>query len=279
MKRIAALALLAALSPLSASAVDWNSSDPVAQVRSELPKAQSTSPSARPGPGGGGSAGQFDSYVFSLEWTAAFCEGKSNLPECSAMTSGSFAASNLALHGLWPDKNNDASHNYGYCGVDSHTQSLDKGATWCQMPDIGLSGGVLNRLTSAMPGTASCLQNHEWYKHGTCSGFSPDQYFTQAASLVEAVSATPFGQFIASHVGQTVNSSDLLDAFESSFGSGSRQYVSLSCTNAHGSSLLLDVRLHLANPLKPASQLAQMLLPTAGSGNCGSSFLIDPASR
>ena len=59
----------------------------------------------------GGAPGQFDSYVFSLEWTAAFCEGKSNLPECSAMTSGSFAANNLALHGLWPDKANDSSHN------------------------------------------------------------------------------------------------------------------------------------------------------------------------
>jgi ribonuclease T2 len=145
------------------------------------------------------------------------------------------------------------------------------------MPAPGISGGVMSRLTQVMPGTASCLQNHEWYKHGSCSGFTPDDYFSQAAALVEQVASGALGRFISSHVGRTVSASDLLTAFESDFGSGSRRYVSLSCTKGRGASLLLDVRLHLSNPLRPASELSKMLLPTAGSGNCPSSFLIDPA--
>ncbi|MDE2143923.1 MAG: hypothetical protein KGJ84_16055 [Elusimicrobia bacterium] len=266
MTKPAVLALLAACLLSPASALDWTGPDPVAQAAPQL--------TARPG---GAVAGQFDSYVFSLEWTPAFCEGKSSLPECSSMTPDRFDAGHLALHGLWPDKNNDASHNYGYCGVDPKTQSLDKGSTWCRMPDIGLSGATLSRLTTAMPGTASCLQNHEWYKHGSCSGYTPDEYFTRAAALVEQVATTSFGRFLTSHVGQTVNASDLLDSWESDFGAGTRRYVSLSCTKGGGGSLLLDVRLHLARPLSDASNLAGMILPVSGSGNCPASFLIDPA--
>jgi ribonuclease T2 len=264
MLKFAGAALLAAVAAVPAFSLDWNGKDPVAQSELAAP--------ARPG----GVAGQFDSYVFSVEWTAAFCEGKSALPECASMTPDRFAAKNLALHGLWPDKNNDASHSYGYCGVDPKTQSLDRASTWCQMPAPGISDAVMTRLTAAMPGTASCLQNHEWYKHGSCSGFSPDEYFTRAAALAEWVASTNFGKFLTAHVGRTIAASDLLNAFETDFGAGSRNDVSLSCADAHGASLLLDVRLHLANPLRDARDLAQMLLPVAGSGNCPASFLIDP---
>lgn len=274
-KSVAAAALLA-FAVSSSAALDWNDGDPVAQIRSEI-KTASVVPTRRPGGGGGGgTAGQFDNYVFSLEWTPAFCEGKGGLPECSGM-SGRFDASNLALHGLWPDQSNDSSHRYGYCGVDSQTQSLDKASTWCRMPDLGLSSAVSDRLSTAMPGTKSCLQNHEWYKHGSCSGYAPDEYFTRAAELVEAVSRTNFGRFLTSHVGQTVAASDLLAAFESDFGAGFASRVSLSCTKANGATMLLDVRMHLANPLTSAADLGKMILPGAGSGNCPGSFLIDPA--
>lgn len=280
MKLTLAAALLAALVSPSL-ALDWNDSDPVAQAQADLKfSAQQgqPAPSSSVGRPGGGSAGQFDSYVFALEWTPAFCEGKPGLPECAGMN-GRFDAKNLALHGLWPDKDSDSSHNYGYCGVGSSIQALDKAATWCRMPAPGISSEVMSRLTTAMPGTASCLQNHEWYKHGSCSGFSPDEYFTRASALVEQVAAGALGRFVASHVGQTVSADDMLSAFESDFGSGSRRYVSLSCTKGRAGSMLLDVRLHLANPLRPASELAKMLLPTAGSGNCPPSFLLDPAGQ
>lgn len=223
-------------------------------------------------------AGQFDSYVFAIEWVPAFCEGKPGLPECS-IGSDRFGATNLTLHGLWPDKNNDSSHGYGYCGVDSQTRALDRAPTWCRMPEPGLSSPVMSRLQDLMPGVASCLQNHEWYKHGSCSGYTPDEYFTKAADLVAFVAMTGFGRFISSHVGQTVTAEAVLSAFEGDFGSGSRRFVSLTCTKGKGTDMLLDVRMKLPPVLRPASELGKMLLPVGGSGNCPASFLLDSIGR
>lgn len=277
MRKFAAAAALAVLAFSPSAALDWTNADPVVQLRSEV-KSAAFAPARRPGNGGGGgaAAGQFDGYVFSLEWTPAFCEGKGGLPECSGM-SGRFDADHLALHGLWPDQSGDSSHSYGYCGVDSQTRSLDHASTWCRMPDLGLSGAVADRLSRAMPGTASCLEKHEWYKHGSCSGYTPDEYFTRAAELVERVADTAFGRFLTANAGRTVNASDVRAAFDESFGAGVSSRVSLSCTKSRGVSMLLDVRMRLAHPLTPASDLGKMIQPGMGSGNCPSSFLIDPA--
>jgi ribonuclease T2 len=35
-----------------------------------------------------------------------------------------------------------------------------------------------------MLGTADCLERYEWWKHGSCSGLSPDTYFRAAIELV-----------------------------------------------------------------------------------------------
>jgi len=273
------LAILMLIAALPAAALNWNQGDPVAQSKSSLSAmpvpAAAAVVAARPPSGGGGVAGQFDSYVFSVEWTAAFCEGKPALPECADRNPDRFSAKNLALHGLWPDKANDASHTYGYCGVDSSIQSLDRAATWCQMPAPGISDAVMSRLKPAMPGAASCLQNHEWYKHGSCSGFTADEYFSQATALVTYIAGTNFGRYLAAHVGQTVTADAVLTAFESDFGAGSRSLVSLSCTKANGADLLLDVRMKLTQPLRPASELGKMLLPGGGKGNCPASFKLD----
>jgi ribonuclease T2 len=277
MKTSNGLAILVLFAALPAAALNWNQGDPAAQWKSAL-SAAPAAPAAimsRPPSGGGGTAGQFDSYVFSVEWTAAFCEGKPGLPECADRSPDRFSAKHLALHGLWPDRNDDASHAYGYCGVDASTQRLDSAATWCRMPAPGISDAVMSRLKPLMPGTASCLENHEWYKHGSCSGFAADQYFTQASALVSFIAESNFGRYLAAHAGQTVSADAVLAAFESDFGAGSRSLVSLTCTKARGSDMLLDVRMKLANPLRPAADLGKMLLPGGGKGNCPASFLLD----
>ena len=228
---------------------------------------------ARPLSGGGDVAGQFDSYVLALSWMPAFCEGKPGKTECANRNPDRFDAKNLVLHGLWPNKANDSSHTYGYCGVDAATQALDLPATWCRMPALNLLSATMSRLTEIMPGTASCLQNHEWYKHGSCSGFSPDEYFVQSAAIVSFVAGTNFGHYLAAHAGQTVTADALLAAFERDFGAGSRRSVSLACAKAGGENLLLEVRLPLAHPLRPAAELGQMLLPGRDrKGNCPASF-------
>ncbi len=277
MRKPNGLAILMLIAALPAAALNWNQGDPVSQGKTSFSVAPET-PAAvlvRPPSGGGGVAGQFDTYVFSLQWAAAFCEGKPGLPECADRTPGRFSAKNLTIHGLWPDKAGDAAHTYGYCGVDASIQALDRAATWCRMPALNLSNATMSRLTEIMPGAASCLQNHEWYKHGSCSGFTPDDYYDRAAALVTFVSTTKFGRYLAANTGRTIAAEDLLAAFESDFGVGSRKLISLNCTKAGGADLLLDVRLTLSQPLRPANELGKMLLPGGGKGNCPASFKLD----
>jgi ribonuclease T2 len=160
--------------------------------------------------------------------------------------------------------------------VPSSDQSLDRAPTWCQLREPAYSDATHSALGVVMPGVNSCLDHHEWTKHGTCSGLAADAYFAEAAALVQAVAATAFGHYLTAHAGQTIDSSALVAAFEKDFGAGSGSKLVMNCTSVRGASALLEVRLHLPNPVRPASELTSMLLPTGDRGNCPSSFLLDP---
>ena len=111
-------------------------------------------------------------------------------------------------------------------------------------------------------------------KHGSCSGFTPDSYFSQASAR-HRVAGTGFGPLSLGEHGRTVTADALLAAFERDFGAGSRAMVRLTCAKAGGADLLLDVRLKLSHPLRPAADLGKMLLPGGGKGNCPVSFKLD----
>jgi ribonuclease T2 len=221
-------------------------------------------------------AGQFDDYTLAMSWEPAFCEGKPAAPECASQPSGRFDTDHLALHGLWPNKDGDSAHSYGNCGVDQAQQDLDRAPTWCRLPEPPLSAATRVELTAVMPGVASCLDHHEWSKHGTCSGMNADDYFSLAAAIVRQVSETSFGRYLTAHAGKTVEASAVIEAFEKDFGAGSGSKLSLNCTDVRGSKALLEVRLHLPNPPGPASELTSMPLDAGDRGNCPESFLLDP---
>jgi ribonuclease T2 len=224
----------------------------------------------------GPAAGQFDSYTFSLSWQPAFCETKPSAPECESENPDRFDATNLALHGMWPNRNNDAQHTYGYCGIDAQTRKLDNAATWCQLPAPDLSDATRSALSTVMPGTQSCLEHHEWTRHGSCSGLAADDYFAEAAALVQQVAQTNFGRFLSAHAGQTVDASDVVAAFAQDFGDGSRGKLTLNCSNVRGASALSEVRLQLTKSLPQGADLGSLLMPTGDNGNCPDSFLLDP---
>ena len=211
----------------------------------------------------------FDSYTFALSWEPAFCETKSSAPECESGNADRFDATHLALHGLWPDPGN------GYCGVDAKTRALDRASTWCQLPEPALSDGTRDALASVMPGASSCLDHHEWIKHGTCSGLEADGYFALAAALVRKVAQTAFGRYLSAHAGETANRESALSAFEQEFGAGSRDKIVLNCADVHGSPALLEVRLRLSPNIAAASELGARMMPAGAAGNCPDSFLLD----
>ena len=126
----------------------------------------------------------------------------------------------MALHGLWPDQKADLKNSYQYCSSITQ-QQVSK--NWCAT-DIDVSAqmgtSVFSALKSVMPGAESCLYNHEWYAHGTCSGMTTAEYFGDAETLASRFRAlTHFQSFISGAAGNTVSKAQLLAALTQDLGS------------------------------------------------------------
>jgi ribonuclease T2 len=98
----------------------------------------------------------FDYYLLNLSWSPEFCHSHRTAPEC-----GKGAA--FVLHGLWP-QNSDGSYPQN-CG------NAPGPADPSQYSDIYPDQGLLQ---------------HEWRTHGTCSGLSPDAFFTTARAAFKS---------------------------------------------------------------------------------------------
>jgi ribonuclease T2 len=158
--------------------------------------------------------GNFDSYVLAMSDENDFCAANPNKQEC---LSGA-GALGMRLHGLWPDQSNDPQNKYQYCSAVTASQVS---ANWCAANiDIGpsMDATILQQLTVVMPGVDSCLENHEWYAHGTCSGMQPNDYFTAATTMANSFLQLPnFQAFISQNSGQTVSKQQILAALEQDF--------------------------------------------------------------
>lgn len=222
--------------------------------------------------------GSFDYYVLALSWQSAFCETKRNKPACRSQKKGDFSASNFVLHGLWPNRKGRNGHRYGYCNVSKSIKWKDKKRRWCKMPSLNLSNNVRTDLNKFMPGTMSCLQRHEWYKHGSCSGLSENKYYAVSNRLVDLFSKTSFNKLVANNVGNYVRRSKLLKAFDQEFGKGSRDYLELRCKRVKGKKLLTEIRIQLQKDLSKIDSFKDVLPRRrfkSMRGNCPSRFKID----
>jgi len=124
--------------------------DSVVVSRTSSGAAPSGQPQAR-------AAGQFDFYLLNLSWSPEFCYSHPSAAECASHPT-------FVLHGLWP-QNND--------GTYPHDCSSAPGpANASQYRDLYPDAELLQ---------------HEWQKHGTCSGLSPDDYFSSARKALQSV--------------------------------------------------------------------------------------------
>ncbi|MEW6037570.1 MAG: ribonuclease T [Pseudomonadota bacterium] len=217
-------------------------------------------------------AGQADAYVLALSWQPAFCELKPDKQECRTADPAAYPARNFSLHGLWPNKSGCGT-GYGFCGEVKRPRR-----DFCDYPPIALDPANRAALAEIMPGAASCLERHEWHKHGACqTAWSSDAYFAVAAELTRQFNGSGMGDFAAVRIGRTVRTEDFLARLETSLGTGARDRVWLNCERG----MLVEVRVNLPPELKPGARL-ESLLPLAGKSggsNCGSSFRLDPMGR
>ena len=99
----------------------------------------------------------FDYYLLNLSWSPEFCFSHRTAPECASHPA-------FVLHGLWP-QNNDGTY-------PQNCSNAPGPADPSQYADIYPDPGLLR---------------HEWSTHGTCSGMSPDDFFTAARAAFRSV--------------------------------------------------------------------------------------------
>lgn len=166
-----------------------------------------------------------DDNLLAISWQPAFCETRPNKTECETQTTERFDASNFTLHGLWPQpRGND------YCNVSQDIIDLDdNSSTWSQLPPIDLSAELWQELQQKMPGTASDLHLHEWYKHGTCYSDTAEEYYQESLALLDQVNNSTVRELFVANIGSEVNSEEILAEFDTSFGNSAGSKVAISC--------------------------------------------------
>jgi ribonuclease T2 len=97
---------------------------------------------------------RFDFYVLSLTWVPGFCATHRDPDECRR----DFG---FRLHGLWPES------------VDGYPSNCSSDA---------LPRNVREVYVGLFPSPQ--MIDHEWLKHGTCTGLSPSQFFEKTKNLL-----------------------------------------------------------------------------------------------
>lgn len=108
----------------------------------------------------GAAAPAFDHYVAALSWSPSFCQENPDRAQCAERHG-------FILHGLWPqyaDGQWPETCETGFVGPDKRTVAAGLAAT----PDKGLI-------------------QHQWRKHGTCSGLSANAYVEAGLKAFEKI--------------------------------------------------------------------------------------------
>lgn len=197
-------------------------------------------------------AGAADSYVLALSSQPGFCETygyEAGKPECLQLKKDSYQAKHLTLHGLWPNVDECGQH-YGYCGVRPQINH-------CNYEPVDLTLSTASKLKKLMPSFAygSCLERHEWYKHGSCQILYADEYFSLAMRLATEVDQSMLGAYLTQHHGKTVSLRELRTVVGKTFGASNSKKVYLSCKNG----TLVDIYIQLPALLPPDESLINLI--------------------
>jgi ribonuclease T2 len=215
-------------------------------------------------------AGLEDSYVFAISWQPAFCEEHQDKPECSVSDPQSYQAGNFTLHGLWPNKKSCGT-GYGLCGKYKAEKR-----PFCDYDPVPLQAETLEKLGKVMPSAAhgSCLQLHEWYKHGTCqTEWDADGYFAIAMRLLEEFNTSGIATFMTQNIGKSVTTSSFFEKVDDALGKDASRRLQISCSRG----MLVDVYIHLPANLPEDATLAKLInqAEPAFNNKCGTSFQVD----
>lgn len=167
-------------------------------------------------------SGEFDYYVLSLSWSPSWCaiEGDSRgSPQCE-----DDADFGWVLHGLWPQFES------GWPTDCRHSFRNPSRTDTAAMADImGTSG----------------LAWHQWNKHGSCSGLSPDDYFALSRQAYGSITRPAVLRDLDRSV--TLPASLIEDAFIRDNPTLSADQITITCRSGR----IQEARICLTRDLEP----------------------------
>jgi ribonuclease T2 len=181
-------------------------------------------PAAKPAAQQARASAAFDFYLLNLSWSPEFCHSHATAAECAAH-------STFVLHGLWPENNNGS--------YPQNCSTAPGPADPSQYSDIYPDPSLLE---------------HEWKTHGTCSGLSPDDFFSSARKAFHSVTIPPKLAGLQSQI--SLPPDQILGLFTASNPQIPQAALALSC----GSNYLTAVEVCLDKSLQP--------LPCSGVRSC-----------
>jgi ribonuclease T2 len=192
-------------------------------------------------------------YKLAINWQPAFCETRPYFTECKMQNLTSFEATNFTLHGLWPESI--------YCGVSQSIVSTDRDNKWSELPTIKLSTNLVKELTIKMPGVASNLHLHEWYKHGTCYSQIPEEYYQESLALLDQINQSKVRTLFANSINYNISSKKIRNQFERAFGNPATTKVAVKCQQDNyptNRNMITELQLNLQGNIKPNTLVAEL---------------------
>lgn len=151
----------------------------------------------------------FDFYVLALSWSPSFCAEQGGDDEGQQCNAGRPYA--FVLHGLWPQNERGF---LASCDSSYGTR---------------IDAGIAENMLDIMPSRG--LVFHQWRKHGTCSGLSPESYFelSRAAKTKVAIPS----QFVRLTNYLTVKPEDVEEAFLAANPKLQQNAIAVTCSNRY----------------------------------------------
>ncbi len=172
--------------------------------------------------------GGFDYYVLALSWSPAYCATQKT--QRSARQCTSVPAYGFVVHGLWPQ--------YERGGFPVRCRE-----------NIWVPEEVIDRMLPLMPDKGLIL--HQWKKHGSCTGVSPDLYFAHIARLFKNLSLDGFDPK------QSLSAEQVWKRFVQDNPSFSQETIRLVCRNGNFTELRLCLTRDTLAPRPCPPSLAQ----------------------
>jgi len=109
----------------------------------------------------------FSYYVLVLSWSPTHCAGDAGRGRDDDLQCRSGRPFGFVLHGLWPQNQR---------GYPEHCSTIEPRA---------VADDVMEQALKLSP--SALLIQHEWDRHGTCSGLPQEAYFSAAAAAIRSV--------------------------------------------------------------------------------------------